>query len=104
MKSVHIKTFLIWSALLNWPAILIWLPPVRLLCFLPFLFWINIPALWLGLAKLIGLRHYDIKEFGAMPKTVFAWVLIVVFWLLVAAALTAATAYFRRSIRSGRQV
>ena len=30
-----------------------------------------------------------------MPKTVLSWILIVVFWLLVAAGLTVMTALFR---------
>ena len=96
MKRKHIKTFAIWIVLLNWPPILFWIPAdlLRLLCFLPYLFWINIPALWLGLAKLIGKPHYDIQEFGAMPLTVFSWILIVLFWVLVAVGLTALTAHF----------
>jgi uncharacterized membrane protein YvlD (DUF360 family) len=95
MNRKHINTFLIWMALLNWPPILIGIPfPLcRLLGFLPFLFWINIPALWLGLAKLIGKPHYDIQEFGAMPLTPLSWVLIAVFWFLAAIILTIFSAF-----------
>jgi hypothetical protein len=105
MKSLHIKTFVIWSALLNWPIVLCWVPvsEVKMLCFIPALFWINIPALWLGLAKLIGKPHYDIQEFGAVPKSLLAWTLIVVFWLLVAAVLTAATTFVRRRFYRERE-
>ena len=94
MPRKHLKTFLIWMALLNWPPILVWIPFFRLLCFLPYLFWINIPALGLGLAKLIGKPHYDIQEFGAMPLTAFSWILIALFWLLLAIGLTILTASF----------
>jgi hypothetical protein len=96
VKPTFVKTFLIWSVFLNWPPILVWIPPVRGLCFLPFLFWINIPALWLGLARLFGHPHYDIQEFGALPQTVFAWMLIVIFWLLVAVAGAMATTIIRQ--------
>jgi len=95
LKPVHIKTFLIWAAILNSPPILMCIPPLALLWFPALLFWINIPALGLGLAEVIGKPDYDIQEFGAMPKTVLAWTLIVVFWLLVAAVLTVATACVR---------
>lgn len=94
MTRRHLKTFLVWMALLNWPPILVWIPFLRLLCFLPFLFWINIPALGLGLAKLIGTPHYDIQEFGAMPLTAFSWILIALFWLLLAIGLTILTSSF----------
>jgi hypothetical protein len=96
MKRKHVKTFLIWMVVLNWPPLL-WLTQydfLRLLCMLPYLFWINIPALWLGIAKLIGKPHYDIQEFGAMPLTVFSWVPIIAFWVLVAIGLSVLTAYF----------
>lgn len=95
MKRKHIKTFLIWMAMLNWPIVLCWVPisAVKLLCFLPALFWINIPALWLGLAQWIGKPHYDIQEFGAMPLTPLAWILIATFWILVAVGLTILTAF-----------
>lgn len=102
LKKKHVKTFLIWLALLNWPPILILVPPLRGLCFLPYIFWINIPALWLGLAKLIGKPHYDIQEFGAMPQTPLAWALIASFWILLAAGLTLATALFRSKLKSKR--
>ena len=35
-------------------------------------------------------------EFGAMPLTAFAWIVLVVFWLFVAAVLTAINAFFLR--------
>jgi hypothetical protein len=95
MTRRHIKTFLIWMVVLNWPPLL-WLMHsdfLRLVCFGPYLFWINIPALWLGLAKLIGMPHYDIQEFGAMPLTPFSWFLIVVFWFFAAMVCTVATTF-----------
>lgn len=108
MNRKDIKTFLIWLAILNWPPVLIhiseWfsrLPhysmPVsflKLLSGLPYLLWINIPALWLGLARGIGKPHYDIQEFGALPQTVLAWGLIAAFWILVAIGLTFLTAVY----------
>lgn len=83
-------------ALLNWPVVLCRVPifEVKMVCFIPALYWINIPALWLGLAKLIGQPHFDIQEFGAMPLTPLSWILIAAFWVLVAIGLTIATFFF----------
>ena len=93
MKSgKHTKTFLIWLAFFNWPPVLFWIS--KPLSFFPFLFWINIPALWLGLARAVGQPHYDIQEFGALPKTPLAWLLIFAFWASLSAAMTVATAFF----------
>jgi len=100
LKKKHVTTFLIWLTLLNWPPILILVPPLRGWCFLPYIFWINIPALWLGLAKLFGKAHYDIQEFGAIPHTPLAWALIASFWILLAAGLTLATDLFRSKLKT----
>ena len=94
MNKKHVKTFLIWMALLNWPPVLIWIPFCRLPFFLGFLLWINVPVQRFGLAKLMGGAHYRIQEFGAMPQTTFSWILIAAFWFLAAIALTALTAMF----------
>ena len=94
MKRKHTVTFLIWLALFNWPPILMWVPFLKLFCFLPALFWINIPAQWCGLGDLMGERHYVFEEFGALPQTPLSWVLIVVFWMLLSALMTVATAFF----------
>jgi hypothetical protein len=92
----HAIVFFGWLTLLNWPPLLTQIPPFRALCFLPYLSWINIPALWLGLARFVGPPHYDIQEFGARPQTGLAWLLIVAFWVLIAAGLTVITALFLR--------
>lgn len=84
----HGVTFLIWLAFFNWPPILVWIPSLGAACFLPFLFWINIPALWLGLADLVGKPHFIVEEFGAVPQTTVAWVLIALFWITAALGMT----------------
>ncbi len=89
----HVKHLLILTAVLNSPAILFWIPGLGMLFILPFFFWINIPALWFGLAKLIGKPHYEISAFGASPQTPLAWLLIVGFWTLLAFGLTVMAAY-----------
>jgi hypothetical protein len=94
MKNKHIRIFLVWVALLNWPPVLIWIPGFRMLSWLPFLLWINIPVQWLGLAKFMGNTYYKIQEFGAMPLTTCSWILIVVTWILMAIVLTFLTAAF----------
>ena len=104
MNPAHVKNFLILTVLLNWPPILFQIPFFLPLSFFPYLLWINIPALWLGLAKLFGPGHYNVAEFGAMPMTAFAWILLVVFWLLVAAVLPAINAFFLRLHRKERNV
>ena len=96
MKRKHVTILLIWMALLNWPVVLCRVPiaEVKMLCFIPTLYWINIPALGLGLAKSIGKPDFDIQEFGAMPLTPRSWILIAAFWGLVAIGLTVATSFF----------
>jgi hypothetical protein len=100
MKAKHIRIFLIWLIVLNMPALFVstGIGFFRLLFFLPYLFWINIPGLWLGLAKAIGQPHYDIEAFGALPQTPLAWGLILIFWIVVAVAITALTIRFPKLI------
>lgn len=95
VRRRHVITFLVWLAILNSPPILVWVPFFRLLFFLPALFWINIPALWLGLADAMGRRHFDIQEFGAMPLTPLSWIAIAAFWSVLAAILAAITSVFQ---------
>ncbi len=95
MKKTHVVTFLVWLVVLNSPPVLVRVPFLGLPFFIPALFWINIPALWLGLADAMGRAHYDIQEFGAMPLTPLSWIAIAVFWSVVAVVLTAVTAPFR---------
>ena len=102
MRRKHVKIFLVWLVSLNWPPILIWIPFLNLVAFLPYLLWINIPALWLGLAKLMGKPYYDIQEFGAMPQTLLSWILIASFWVLVAIGLTVVTAFLTRLLYGKR--
>ena len=89
--------------MLNWPPILVRVPLLGPLCFVAALFWINIPALWLGLAGAVGQPHYDIQEFGALPQTPLAWSLIVAFWLLIGMGLTFATVLFPRFMHRGQR-
>lgn len=105
MNRKHIKIFLIWMAFLNWPPVLFLIPVdlLRMVCFLPYLFWINIPALWLGLAKAIGKPHYDIQEFGAMPLTPLSWILIAAFWIVAAMACTAGTTFISGMLNRRRR-
>jgi hypothetical protein len=61
------------------------------LLFLPLLFWVNIPVLWTGIAKAMGNAHFEIKEFGALPQTVSAYAIIIIFWFLIAVLITLIT-------------
>jgi hypothetical protein len=94
MNKKNIKTFITWLAFLNLPPVLIWIPFCNMLAFLPYLFWINIPALWLGLAKLMGKSHFDIQEFGAMPLTPLSWILVASFWFVAAIIMTVITSLY----------
>ena len=55
---------------------------------LPALFWINIPVLWTGIASAMGESHFLIREFGALPQSVLAYVVISGFWLIVSFAIS----------------
>jgi hypothetical protein len=61
------------------------------LLFLPLLFWANIPVLWTGVAKAMGETHFKIEEFGALPQSVTAYAVVVLFWLLLAGLITVVT-------------
>lgn len=89
----HVKKLLLLAAVLNTPGMLIWIPWIGILFQLPFLFWINIPVLWLGLRNLVGKQHYEISAFGASPQTAVGWFLIVAFWTLLAGMVTVVAAY-----------
>jgi len=99
MKRQIARTFLFWLVFFNWPPVVIWIPFLRALAFLPYMLWINIPVLWCGLGKLLGQTHYDfigkpqhyLQEFGPIPLTPLSWILVVAFWILIAAGLTAIT-------------
>src|SRR3990167_8105876 len=51
-----------------------------LLVMIPMLFLINIPA---QLFTALGVREYKFEEFGALPKTLPDWSMIILFWVVV---------------------
>ena len=89
LRSFSIRRFLLLSFIFNLPPILA-ITKIGLL-FLPLLFWANIPVLWTGIATAMGNTHFEIKEFGALPQTVSAYAIIIIFWLLIAALITLIT-------------
>ena len=89
LRNFSIKLFLLISFILNLPPILA-VTKIGLL-FLPLLFWVNIPVLWTGIAKAMGSTHFKIEEFGALPQTVSAYAIIIMFWLLIASLITLIT-------------
>jgi hypothetical protein len=72
--------------LLNWPVLFLGSSQFVILPLL----WLNI-AEHLGFLYLIGKPHFINSEFGLLPGTPFAWVLIVLFWSLLAWGLTIIT-------------
>ncbi len=88
-KAFSIKRFLVISLIFNLPPILA-ITKIGLL-FLPLLFWVNIPVLWTGVAKIMGETHFKIEEFGALPQSVTAYVIVISFWLLLAGLITIVT-------------
>lgn len=92
LKSLRSKRFLFWFIFLNiWPLGLVLLGRLQIpyvsgvassLAFLAILFWINIPGLPLAM-----LGVFRAEEFGALPGP-FGYVIIVLFWTLVAYAIT----------------
>jgi len=67
-------------------------PVVGLLALLPYVFWVNIPAI--PLAR-FGVPYYDFQEFGAVPKGPMGLALIILFWLVVAFVATAVVKHRR---------
>lgn len=84
-----IRILLIWLLLIHWPFVIGWLPPLHMAAFVQAMFWINIPGL--PMAERIGLPHFKVEEFGALPQDAFAWSILFLFWLIVALCLTAGT-------------
>ena len=75
------KVFVIVALVLNSPPLLVRVPVIGILAFIPSLFWISIPGIPLAL---IGLPFFDVAEFGAVPKGAIGWSLIVTFWIGIA--------------------
>ncbi len=88
-RAFSIKRFLVLSLIFNIPPLLA-ITKIGLL-FLPLLFWVNIPVLWTGVAKIMGETHFKIEEFGALPQSVTAYVIVISFWLLLAGLITIVT-------------
>lgn len=88
-RGFSIKRFLVLSLLLNLPPIFAVIK-IRVL-FLPLLFWVNIPVLWTGIAESMGNTHFKIEEFGAMPQSILAYAVVIIFWLLIAGLVTLIT-------------
>ncbi len=92
LNSLRSKRFLFWFIFLNiWPLGLALLGRLQIpyvsgvassLAFLAILFWINIPGIPLAM-----LGVFRAEEFGALPGP-FGYVIIVLFWTLVAYAIT----------------
>lgn len=88
-RTFSIKRFLVISLIFNLPPILA-ITKIGLL-FLPLMFWVNIPVLWTGVAKAMGVTHFKIEEFGALPQSVTAYVVVISFWLLLSGLITVLT-------------
>jgi len=87
-------TVLIWFVIISLPVAIEMITPLQHsllgpLAFIPALYWINIPGM--PLARIWGLPHFKMGEFGALPQDVFAWTLITLFWILVAVCLALIT-------------
>lgn len=63
------------------------IPIIGMIAFIPALFVISIPGFLF--APLVGSSVIDIQEFGAVPKNLFGWSLIVVFWVVASMAISA---------------
>ena len=85
LDSKDLKILVLAILVLNSPPVLVRVPAIGIIMFIPMLFWISIPGIPFAL---IGLPYYEIKEFGAIPHGIMGWVLIVLFWCLVAFGLT----------------
>ena len=85
LDSKDLKILLVALLVLNSPPILVRVPFIGILMFIPMLFWISIPGIPLGL---LGLPYFEIKEFGAIPRGIMGWGLVVLFWCLMACGLT----------------
>ena len=88
-RNFSVKRFLVLSFIFNLPPILA-VTKIGML-FLPLLFWVNIPVLWTGIAKSMGANHFKIEEFGAIPQSITAYAIVILFWLSLAGLITLIT-------------
>lgn len=75
------RVFVVVAFVLNSPPLLVRVPVIGMLAFIPSLFWTSIPGIPLAV---MGLPFFQVEEFGAVPKGVIGWSLIVAFWIGVA--------------------
>ena len=85
-KYYLIKRFVILAIVFHIPILLI-LMKINA-AFLLALFWFNIPVLWTGIASAMGKEHFIIGAFGAAPQSFLAYLIIILFWLTLAAAIS----------------
>lgn len=85
LDSKDFKILILAILVLHSPVLLVWVPVIGMIMFIPMLFWINIPGIPFAL---IGLPYYEIKEFGAIPHGIIGWGLIILFWCLLAFGFT----------------
>src|SRR3989304_8014471 len=75
------RGFVVVALVLNSPPLLVRVPVIGMLAFIPSLFWISIPGIPLAL---IGLPFFAVAEFGAVPKGAIGWSLIGTFLVGIA--------------------
>jgi hypothetical protein len=94
-----LRTFSVWLLILNSPVLLSLVPisAVKMISFLPMLFWVSIPGIPLSWVRFPGMR---LSEFGANPEGALAWAMIVLFWVIVAAGISL-WARKRRAVAGG---
>lgn len=76
------------------------IPVIGMVAFLPSLFVISIPGFLL--APFVGSSVIDIQEFGAVPKNVFGWSLIVFFWILASMGISALSLFVQKRFGRGK--
>ncbi|MEE9271309.1 MAG: hypothetical protein V3V49_13735 [Candidatus Krumholzibacteria bacterium] len=88
LQKRDLKLFGVLLLIVNLPPIIVYsgTPFAFIFMFLPALFWVNVPGI--PLALVLGEPHFDVQEFGAMPKDPLAWALIISFWIVAPYAAT----------------
>lgn len=75
------RSFLSWLAVLLAPGLLIYVPILNIFAIPVWFVWTNIPAI---LFTVTGVRTYEFREFGVIPKGLTDWAFIVGFYIIAA--------------------
>jgi hypothetical protein len=81
--SVFWRVSLVSLLVIHVPVVLIFVPFVNVLAFIPFLLYLNIPTQVFDFGALFGPNHFELSAYGYSPISILSWIVIFSFWLFI---------------------